>query len=777
MNTTFAVEYRNWIEKLSKPNFDELILNYLKEYYDTRDAFISDGPYDGGIDFTFSKDGQMQKRNIQITIQKRSYETKLEEDLIKAKENISNYSYLKTLDFYISLALSPEKKKKLIKDADVNHQISLKIIDANELSGLAQEYTSIRKTIYKFNKAAFPEEKLDIDKNTKILFDTISMSKDVTDIKNKFVQSLILTHLYQKKSATVEEIFTGLYETFYKKYKKNFFETEIGRLKSTSKITDIPHTSPKQFKLTDDTFSILEQIDQNSQFHENELISEFKAILTRHNLEDEAENLTKYIIDLYNANYEIDENELLNEGNNHNKKIQQIFANLIVHLQKQHCIDLQQANTIARQLLVVCSKNEFLNKTSISKMFTNLFKSDKLESYLSSSKRKVYLDTQILLQTICCNYDNVDYEDQLYKAIKYFNSIIESSTIPISLHTTIGYVEEVAWHILNGLKLERFLELDFIVDLGPSKNVFFNFFLELKNNHDSEFETFGDFIENLLDVSTESYNDHSLIEDLIQSLVERFELLGIDVETPPMFADYEKYRREYEISLSYLKHDQKSYEARKNDLNTILYLSEMHFDIEDGYFTEPFFITWDMSFHEVRNNFRKFKELNHWYLYPPLKFANTVSVLNMRIDSTAINYNIITLVEENFNLSNDSISFFDLVNGLFNDKDIKKWKLINKLAKLRKRLIDEQNIEDFKKDRSNNLPIDEFLLLIQKFYQNPENKRKYPDLTSLFQNNNYADKISELIEKNLIDFQIRNKIKSSIIEEIDKMISENNESR
>lgn len=70
MNTTFTEEYKNWIEKLSKPNFDELVLNFLKEYYETKDAYITDGPYDGGVDFVFSKDGQPQKRNISDTLSK-----------------------------------------------------------------------------------------------------------------------------------------------------------------------------------------------------------------------------------------------------------------------------------------------------------------------------------------------------------------------------------------------------------------------------------------------------------------------------------------------------------------------------------------------------------------------------------------------------------------------------------------------------------------------------------------------------------------------------------
>ncbi len=482
MNTNFTEEYKNWITKLSKVNFDELILNYLKEYYETKEAYISDGPYDGGVDLIFTKDNQTSKRNIQITVKKKGYEKKLEEDLEKSKKNVLEYGYLATLDFYISQAVTPVMKKKIIRNADVNYQIALKIIDANELAGLAQEYKVIRETIYKFNKCAFPDENINIDKNTKILFDTLSMSRDITALKNNFSQSLILTHLYQKSKATVSEIYEDLNEVFFRKYDKNFFETEIGKLKSDTKIIDIPNTNPKQFMLAEDTQILLEQIDQNSQIHEGELISALKGVLKRYDIEKETEEVAKYIIDLYNANYEIDEIELLNEANNHNKKIQQIFENLICHLQKNRNIDNQQSEKIAVQLLAVCKKNEFLNKTSISKMFTNLFKLEKLDSYLSTSKRKVYLDTQILLQTICYSYEDIVYEDQLYKAVKIFTNTLENSNVPILLHTTIGYVEEVAWHIFYALKLERFLELDFIQDLGPSKNVFFNYYLEIKND-------------------------------------------------------------------------------------------------------------------------------------------------------------------------------------------------------------------------------------------------------------------------------------------------------
>ena len=770
MKTDFSVEYKNWIIALSEDNFNELILNYTKELYKTPSIYISNGPYDGGLDLIITVNEKVIKKSIQITVQKSNLENKLFEDCNKAKVNVDKFNYLNKLDFYTSAAISPLKKNELIIKAFNDYEIDLKIIDANELSGYAESYKSIRDTLLKFQQIAFPKEELDIDKNTKILFDTLSMSKDMTVLKNNFVESIIFNYLYKNPESTVESIYDGLKTVFFDKYNKNFFEKEIGRLKSANKIVSIPESKPKKFSLESNLSDYIEKIDANLNVNEAYLIAEIEGVLSRFNLKDKTKEISKYIIDLYDENYEIDVNEILEGSNDHSKKIQHIFNSLITRLHVKDGLTTEQSNDITRQLLVVCSKNEFLNKTSISKMFTNLFKLDKLDVYLNSSKRKVYLDTQILLQVICYNYDDIDCDDSLYNSIKHFFETIKNSTVPISLHTTMGYVEEVAWHVYNSLRLERFLNLEFIMDLGQSKNIFFNFFLELTNIYGSTIGSFSEFIEELFDVNADEFNDTTFIDDLIRRLVERFELLDIEIETTPLFDNYEKYKREYEIVLSYMVHDQKSVSARKNDLNTILYLSEMHYNMEDGYFTEPFLITWDSSFFQARNSFRKFPELGNWYLYPPLKFANTVSLLNFKVDTKAINYNIISLVEDNFNLSSDSISFIDLLNSVFIGKDLSKWKLVSKLAKMRRNLIDESETTITDSIKNKNLPIDEFLLLILNFYQNPVNKRSYKDLCSLFQNNKYAEEITEVINSNIKSFTTCSKIKPSIIAEIDELI-------
>ena len=95
------------------------------------------------------------------------------------------------------------------------------------------------------------------------------------------------------------------------------------------------------------------------------------------------------------------------------------------------------------------------------------------------------------------------------------------------------------------------------------------------------------------------------------------------------------------------------------------------------------------------------------------------------------------------------------------------------LEKLLKEEDDKNKIE-FK-----NLPIDEFLLLIMNTYQNNSIENiKYSDITSLFQNNNYSDRIMTIINKYISDFKSKdNKLKPEIIYEMNILILENKQNR
>lgn len=75
--------------------------------------------------------------------------------------------------------------------------------------------------------------------------------------------------------------------------------------------------------------------------------------------------------------------------------------------------------------------------------------------------------------------------------------------------------------------------------------------------------------------------------------------------------------------------------------------------------------------------------MNRWKLYAPTVLANKIDIMNLNINSNALTYNIITLSETNFVLSNDSISFYDMLNSMFPDNN-SNLNLAKEIALLRK---------------------------------------------------------------------------------------------
>ncbi|MGE4346138.1 MAG: hypothetical protein AB7D46_01865, partial [Flavobacteriaceae bacterium] len=261
MNTDFTDEYKKWISNLSESNFNELIKGFAAEYYETKEIHISNGPYDGGIDLVYSKNGVVQKRNIQITVHEKGYEKKLIADIKKSADNVKQYSYQAKLDFYISQKISQSKADELIRKAEVDFGIDLKIYDANKLAGLSSNYKSIRDIISKYNKIAFPDEKINIDKNSKILFDTLTMGKDTTQLKNDIIKSFILFYFFEHGESSVAEVIESLTKVFYDKFKPSFYENEVGKLKSDNLIELVSDEKPKKYDLCKETRNKFELID------------------------------------------------------------------------------------------------------------------------------------------------------------------------------------------------------------------------------------------------------------------------------------------------------------------------------------------------------------------------------------------------------------------------------------------------------------------------------------------------------------------------------------
>lgn len=745
MNEDFSIEYANFIETLSEDSFNHLVLEYEKEFWGTNDVSLTNGPYDGGNDLVVVVNKEELKNTIQITVQK-EYASKLQKDLDKALLNAKQYNYNAVLEFFISVKISPKKKNELKRMAIRDKKITLNIYDANYFASEADNYVSIRETLATLHKKMYPSINVALDNGTKILYDTLSLSKKVNSLKTNFVQSLILSYLFQNPCSTIKQMFDSLKGVFYNNLKYDWFGGVVGKLKLQNLITDKSRVDPKQFELTNQYMTEIGSIELKSRIAEQELRGDISAVLLEYGVNGYVDEILRKLCDLYDENYKLDETEFLKKEKG--KKLKITYQSLIRSLENIG-VDHDKISEAVNKLLNISSNNNFINKVSVSKMFLTLFKSQKLEDYLCDNPRDVYFDTQVLLRIICSKSEIEEFENDSYNDINTLFKSISQSSVPVNMFTTDGYVSETAGHIVEAIKLERFLDLPYIKSMGRSKNVIFNLFLEFRN--DNPKLKFRDFIKESfgIDITNIRYDDsNGLMAKLYRMLKNRFEVLDITVLSVPKFRNYERYKKEYETIYSYISSEDKVYKspmALYNDLKTILLLSKDYEPKSDCDFKEPFLITWDQSFYKFRKDMNdRFPELGEWYIYTPLKFANTLSVLNFKIDAKAINYNIVSIAEDRFNLSNKNISFMDLLNSFYPNKDISEWTLAGRLSKMRQELIDEQS-DDTLDDVT--LPIDELLMNVYQYYNNPNNSRSYNDLVKLFENNDFADDIVSIISE------------------------------
>ncbi len=540
-------------------------------------------------------------------------------------------------------------------------------------------------------------------------------------------------------------------------------------MKSQNLIEDVGGFSPKEYALTDNYLAEIKNIVLKSQMAEQQLREDIKNVLSSYKVVGHIDEIAEKLYALYDENYKFDETEFLKKSRGNIKTSYQSLIKCLENVGVCH----EKSSEVASRLLEICSNNNFINKVSVSKMFLTLFKSQKLEAYLSENPRDVYFDTQVLLRIICSKSTIEEFDNNSYNDISTMFKSIESSSAQINMYTTDGYVSETAGHIIEAIKLERFLDLSYIKSMGRSQNVIFNLFLEFRNKKSSL--KFSDFIKDSfgIDISNLRYDEFNIfMNKLTRILRSRFEMLGITVLSIPQFINYEKYKKEYENIYSYISSKEnvcKTPNALYNDLNTILLLSKDYQPTTDCDFKEPFLITWDQTFYKFRKDMNKrFSELGDWYIYTPLKFAITLSVLNFKIDANAINYNIVSIAEDRFNLSNDNISFMDLLNSFYSDKDISDWTLAGRLSQMRQELIDEQ-AEDSLIEAT--LPIDEFLMNIYQYYVKSNNSHGYKDIVALFTNNDFVDDIVTIISENLdakFDMRIVSKF-DALIDRISKV--------
>ena len=755
-----AEELKRIILSLGLEQKKELVKQLIELKNEARGCIFTNLNWECGYEANFERGDLTITRNIMIVEGDGS--SALIENAIKCSaKSVDQGRHFNRLDCYAFCKL--DDSKHLCDMADYMYQLVLNIFDIDVIVNDVLSKDSVLNGILPQIKKS--DKKNRFSKQNKIIYDLFTTGAKVADIKYSFVSSYIQFALYDHEEippielrAAVKRSLNNLTEQVYDATIKQ--EIHDGHIEFYN----------TKFKLTAKCRQDLDKIVASTSQQEELLHQQLKDCLGKYNLDGISSNVLNQIMALYKAYYD---GELKPFGSE-DKKIERerrLYNNLLDRLCTTG-ITQEEARQISKEILQVVGESEYLNKTALTGMFTSMFNSDELESYMNTQQRIVLLDTQILLRYLCLLYQDTGYNDIAYDSVKILFKELEDAKDYVQLFTTTNYVEEVVNHLYESNSLSRFLSLPYIMDMGPSRNVFFNFYLHLKDDEGIGFDGFDDFLAEMLEYDEVIPRDHNSFLEAIYPIVnEIFVNAGINVVNVQVPENLEEYHKVYRKVLDKIKIKNKGHISKTNDILCSVYLSdESNFLNPETEMTEiPFLISLDRSMYPFRDAIvSQFKRKNY-YVYPPVKFANRLSVMNLKLDSEKINYNIIQLTENNFNASTDTLSMMDTISQIMIGEALNGKTTPQKLAALKRTQMDDVKLKDFANRNHNNTPIDIVLNDISRYYKR-QSPAKYQLLGRVFQNNELTDQLVTILKDCCSYFLMYQEINNITYQKIDGLM-------
>lgn len=757
---------QEYIQLVRALNCDE-IRNFAKVFflckYKGDGITIENSIWQNTYILTIIKKGIEFKRFIHIS----DISSNLNEFINANIANIEKYSSNKVYRKLECISLTQiNNKEDLITRIDLEYGITLEITDIDALGDAIEDNQDL-KNILVHNSSKPISESLKLEQKDKILYDLFTTGNKIANLKNSFISSYIQYYLLELGPQSVGDLKDNLKNPLPNLSSRAFTDAISRSIKN-----GLVEYKDGKYALTIDAIAQLDEMKAVTAATEERLLKQFEECLDEYGIKDLSHNILETIIELYKAQ-NVCELATLNHQDNSDiterKLVSELFNSLI-----RKGIEIKLVDTIIQRILAIVSDSEYLSKVSATTLFTNLFNSDSLDDYLGKQKRVVFIDTQVLLQLLCVDYQDVEYGDSLYEAGRILYKQLQDSKDYISLFTTSDYVREVSNHLYEAYNLKRFVNLPYIRDFGPSKNIFYNFYLYLDESEDMGYSCFDDYIEELLNTDEQLPSGYSHFVSTSDSLViDILNNIGITIKSIDHPANLSVLRRDYD---NILGNHPKSNHARENDVLCMYYLSDQtnFINNETGLIEEPYLLTWDTTIMPMRKRLAENYQRTYWYIYPPLKFANRLSIMNLKLNSCNINYDIICMTETNFKASHETISMLDIISKFFKKDEIGTRKLPRMLAQLKNEEKKDDYLREYSDKNYNNLPIDVVLNDIHRYYR--KLGIQYIDnISRLFEKDELSDTIVKLLREGCNMVKRSNHVEDNLYKMFDRLIEEEKE--
>lgn len=697
-------------------DFEDLIKLVVAHIYDAS-AYLIGGPYDGGRDLVYKKQGKEIHEVVQITIQEKALDKKILADAKKTRELADTGGYPENLTLFISQKLSGSRKTKLKKESREEYGINLDIYDATEIEQIISDDAPEILDFLISKIHGYSAESNSIDPKARAFYDYLALGKDAAHLKSSILDAQIISSLFESPK-TAEKIGAEMTDLGFQHRITN---SRISALLERHKITPLEDgiigLDSKEAIRIKNILKKDEAARQDLLF----TLKEFTISIAGIDLSSETLELIKQV---YSASVEIQISEISFDP----PRLIQIkdLVKRIESLIVDNGVNAAVAHQAAKDLIELSGKNEYLSNQCSSLLCVNLLKQRKLEKYIGERFFFIYLDSSVFIRYLALHsFKKKSYADKEMRAI---SSLAESIKSLKHCHVAVTneHLEETVRHITQAEKISRFANDEIIKRFGESKNVYFNLYLAEKatrNNYN-----FNKFLDDLIGFEGESGNSGDFEE--FRRCVIRFNRIGnIKVE------QYDNELEESSVAKRIVsrydtwttsKGKHRPHRAIWNDITACYILSDdqRHVDTK-GYGHPPMLITWDSTQHRMRDLYREEFPYSEWTIYTPQRAIERLSMVNFDANSLTMKDSVLAILDEDYTKES---SLIDTLSGFFGNDQVETDSIVSLISKLSGRLHNEANeISDFEANERS--VISEALLIIQNSF-----RTKFDDVRRLFAN-------------------------------------------
>lgn len=747
------------IKLLTESQFNEFVTLYIQCIYETKEAFISNGPYDGGIDLTIYLDGKEIKRNVQITVQRTGLKEKILSDAQKAHNNVGKYGYLSKLDFYSREEISNETQNKCRAKSEVEYGIDVSIYDCRRLASMVGSYPVLIDFLKKCVISQFSVANESIDVNTRLVYDVLSRQSEIVDIKHAIVEACFISCLFQKGQASFDEIVSSLDAIFYKKIRRSYYENLAGNLNSAGVI--IVGGEPRRYRLTDKTAEMYLLLDQRAQNCYLEIINAVHDVIQKHGLIDLDEgSIFQEMTTIYDSIYQEGVSEIKSEGGAVKNESQEIIQrSKFEAFLKRNGVGEGLISVVADEVFAAFETNSVFGKASASRTLIKLFNDNKIKAHRSLEKRTLIIDTPVLIRWICLLFNKAkDYSEPFFQTVQRMKTVVGEMKDDLRLETMDGYVAETAILLRKAIRLSRYESI--MRSLGPSRNVFFNYYLEA--DRQTSYGSCERFVADCLDMDYIPAADGDLDAKLTRIIKERLSNIGIETVKVSSIDISLELSRDYEMALINTSGEKKSESAKTHDLQAIIHMSH-----DFGSDCEPSIITSDASFINARDSLgKKYDKMANWLVFTPQNISRSLSLENFSINTAEISTSIRIAMESAIQNNPYGKSLVDVVSEVTSNWKNQDMHFANLISRLRKSL--HSNII---RGENNQNAIDELLSFVIRHYSRVEDSEE--TLRLMFGDKVYSPQIKRVLTKYMSDFrESDSNVTASLISELDSLLQQ-----